>query len=77
MTTTKGKTLLAGHTLILEGEGYKIIAGYPARTRNNGDGCAKCSCGQFSPTLPNRAARKRWHKEHKEEVRQKLAGMAQ
>lgn len=58
-----GKTLLKGHTLLFEGEAIG------QSWHKNGPGSGKCSCGEMSPELPTRAARKRWHREHKEAIR--------
>jgi hypothetical protein len=33
-----------------------------------GAGRGKCACGELSELLPSAYARKRWHREHKEEV---------
>lgn len=59
----KGKTLVKGHSLLFEG------AAFGRSWNQSGAGMAKCTCGLMSPELPNRAARKRWHKQHKEEVK--------
>ena len=53
---------LPGHTLPFEGKVY----GYGYRVNY---GRARCSCGAESPPLDSDAARKRWHREHKDEVR--------
>lgn len=37
--------------------------------RRGPEGRALCECGEWSPELPSTAARKRWHREHKDEVR--------
>lgn len=66
--TMKGKTLLSGHTLLFEG---KPIDLWPYTT--GGPGVGGCSCGERSETLATNAARKRWHKRHKEEVREAQA----
>jgi hypothetical protein len=60
--TMKGKTLLKGHALYREG-----------RIRYTGSAQARCQCGAFSKPLESDATRKRWHKQHKEEIR-KAAG---
>lgn len=62
----KGKTLVKGHTLLFEGQ--------PLGRRNLGHGCGGtgiggCSCGAQSPELTSGAERKRWHREHKENVK--------
>jgi hypothetical protein len=31
-------------------------------------GIAICQCGMFSPTLPNQAARREWHRQHLLEI---------
>ena len=63
----KGKTLLKGHTLL--GEGRPIETCF----RGIGKGKAYCSCGQLSPVLECTAARKRWHKEHKQAIRKHMS----
>ena len=55
--------VLKGHGLFAEG---RVLAGYGW---GSGPGRGKCSCGALSETLPSTAARQRWHKEHKAEVR--------
>ena len=56
----KGKTLVKGHTLLFEGR-VSTYHGY-----GTGPGRGRCSCGAESETLPTTAARKRWHREHKD-----------
>ena len=55
----KGKTLVKGHALLFEGEALGN------RFNRTGPGVGGCTCGVHSEELPSRAARKRWHKEHK------------
>ena len=66
-----GKTLVKGHTLLFEGQplGIDIYA-------RRGLGRGKCSCGAMSELLLSNAARKRWHKQHKEEVKEERNGNA-
>lgn len=59
--------LVPGHTLRYEGNAYNPNGQMKYRF-NDPVGHAKCSCGALSPELPSRAARKRWHKQHKAEV---------
>lgn len=61
MATT---TLLKGHGLRHEGR-HRTSAGYVA----GGMAPGKCSCGEKSDPLPSAAARKRWHRDHKDKVR--------
>ena len=58
--TFKKQTLVKGHTLSMEGQ--------PVGYARNGPGQGICSCRQLSPVLPTNAARKRWHKQHKDEI---------
>ena len=44
--------------LLLAGHVLRLYPGWP-----------RCECGERAPTLPSDAARKRWHREHKEAVR--------
>jgi len=60
---------VTGHTLWFEGRGHNAdgeprygLRGYLGYDRG------KCSCGVLSEPLPSAAARKRWHREHKQEV---------
>lgn len=55
----KGKTLVKGHHLLFEG------AALGQSFNRTGSGIGGCSCGARSEELPTRAARKRWHKDHK------------
>lgn len=61
--TMKGKTLLKGHSLYREGD--SITMGW--------HGQGKCSCGAISEFLSSNNARKRWHSQHKAELRKELA----
>jgi hypothetical protein len=64
---------LAGHGLISEGyphdDAGKPISGAFLRA-TSGNGRALCSCGELSPELPSGYARKRWHKDHKDQVKE-------
>ena len=53
-----------GRACIPDGEGGFILAS----TKSNYAGRALCSCGEQSDILPSDAARKRWHRAHKEAV---------
>lgn len=55
---------LAGHTLPNEGR-VRDAAGW----LGNGPGRARCSCGERSPNLSSTAARKLWHRDHKDDIR--------
>jgi hypothetical protein len=68
MKSAKKTNRLPGHELPFEG-----AAQYPGVA--NGEGFTTCSCGEKSPVLQNRAARKRWHREHKEAVRAAVPGL--
>lgn len=58
----KGKTLLKGHTLFFEGQPVGGLM-------RNGIGKGKCSCGVYSSELESNAQRKRWHRQHKDDIR--------
>jgi hypothetical protein len=62
-------TRLSGHALRLEGAAYLESGDRWIREDPNGPGAGRCSCGAVSGTLPSRAARKRWHFQHKEDQR--------
>lgn len=69
----KGKTLVKGHTLYREGARDRVRRPCCDDFEEwywggNGPGHGVCSCDAISPHLPNKAARKRWHKEHKAEM---------
>lgn len=63
----KEQMRVKGHYLIGEGESF-FGDGSRIWGRRSGMGCGKCSCGALSEKLPSDAARKRWHRQHKEEV---------
>lgn len=67
------QVLVRGHTLLFEGDAFGSKGG-PALGRPTGAGSGKCSCGALSGELANRAARKRWHREHKLEVVAQMEG---
>lgn len=62
-----GSNRLAGHELSNEGriygDGIYIVR----------EGKTRCSCGVESPVLPSANARRRWHANHKDEVRGAMA----
>lgn len=60
-------TRLAGHSLRYEGAAFM---GPKMRARDaSGPGMALCECGTYSPLIKNRAQRKQWHKDHKDDIR--------
>lgn len=71
----KKATRLTGHGLAHEGWAYtsrgpRRGSGTRAPVENAaGPGMALCECGTFSPMLPNRARRKAWHADHKDDIR--------
>lgn len=70
MTNVAG-TVLHGHKLRGEGAPYNE-SGAPVRIASwsvGGEGRAKCECGDLSEVLPSAAARKRWHRLHKGDIR--------
>ncbi len=61
---TRRNTLVPGHGLRHEGRywnGHAYVTG--------GMAPGKCSCGDESDPLPTAAARRRWHAEHKAQIR--------
>jgi hypothetical protein len=64
-------TRLVGHGLRAEGAAFFLFAPGKVQRRliGNGPGRGLCECGDVSDELPNRAARKRWHREHKEQIK--------
>jgi hypothetical protein len=58
---------LSGHGLRHEGAAF-IGAGIRSRDFA-GPGMALCECGRYSPVIKNRAQRKQWHKDHKDDIR--------
>ncbi len=61
---------LAGHELPNEGRLYENGI-YPVQ-----QGVGVCSCGDKSQVLPSANARKKWHRDHKNDIRSEL-GLAQ
>lgn len=59
-------TIVPGHGLQFEGRAYDDDARWVLYGKT---GRGLCSCGELSPVLPSIAARKRWHREHKAEVK--------
>jgi hypothetical protein len=60
---------LPGHELKREGRIFDVL-GYRGKV-----GAAVCSCGWRSAVLDSDAARKRWHRDHKDAVRAALRGI--
>jgi hypothetical protein len=52
------------------------VKGHAWRPTKGGAGRALCECGKKSPVLPSTAARKRWHRQHKDAVRDIAAAQA-
>lgn len=72
--TRRGQTLLRGHALRNEGRPFvheRNLRGEYVLQRVFGGsfGRAACECGAASPLYYTTAARKQWHREHKETVR--------
>ena len=77
------RTALRGHALRSEGAAFIPAAscdGHPdaiapdgtAYTRCQGHiGYGLCECGELSPSLHSGAGRRRWHADHKNEIRAK------
>lgn len=61
----KANTRLAGHELPNEGRLYAGGGWYQAGV----EGSATCSCGAKSKKLPNASQRKKWHRAHKDDIR--------
>jgi len=60
-------TVVPGHGLVSEGAAHDDAgARLWAHTGNAGRG--KCSCGELSESLASGAARKAWHRRHKDDV---------
>jgi hypothetical protein len=65
-----GKTLLKGHGLRWEGAVVHDSDGYVASSRFSTDQLhAKCACGALSPAGISRYGARKWHREHKQEIR--------
>ena len=68
---------LAGHTLLREGAPY-TRAGKNSEWEQvyfSWTGQGVCSCGEYSDVLHSNNARKRWHRDHKDRLRE-TAGTA-
>ena len=60
-----------GHTLVGAGAPFDAQGRYLHWEGTRGTGHGKCSCGELSEVLPTAAARKQWHRDHKDRVRQR------
>lgn len=60
---------VAGHELRMEGAPFNDAGVWNWPYRRTGPGRGLCSCGDLSEELPSAAARKRWHRAHKEQVK--------
>jgi len=65
--------VVRGHGLLFEGDAFTRDGASYSWLNRSGAGHGKCSCGALSEELTSRAARQRWHRDHKLEV---LAGLA-
>jgi len=69
------RTNLPGHALRSEGKPYELgpLDGERwVRSASGSEGVALCECGTTSGWLTSDSARKRWHADHKAEVRADL-----
>jgi hypothetical protein len=67
---------LPGHGLFREGKPFRVVGdatGEWLDIAGGHTGRARCSCGERSPILESDAERKRWHREHKQQVREQGA----
>jgi len=67
-------TRLSGHALCAEGKPCKRTSRHRTPPFSydiirSSTGSALCECGEKSPVLESDGARKRWHRQHKEQVR--------
>jgi hypothetical protein len=66
-------TRLPGHVLWSEGWPVETTPGHGpgwrSLSRRAGPGRALCECGEMSPVLDSANGRKRWHREHKDLIR--------
>jgi hypothetical protein len=70
-------TRLRGHGLFAEGKPFRVVGdvrGEWIAVAVGRTGRGRCSCGERSPILESDAERKRWHREHKQQVREQEAG---
>jgi hypothetical protein len=65
----RGKTLLRGHALRWEGAGRREDHRGRVTQQAFQRGFALCECGARSPVLQSDAARRRWHRDHKDAIR--------
>lgn len=63
------KTTLKGHSLVNEGKPYAFSDEGNWLRCDGTAGRGLCSCGKPSPIFTSDAARKRWHRDHKDQVR--------
>lgn len=64
-------TRLAGHGMPYEGQALAMrTGGVEVRRDQRTAGQTRCECGEWSPVLPSNGARKRWHRDHKIQVRE-------
>ncbi len=74
----RGQTLLKGHTLISEGfvhfndQGVKLSRSLRLGSVRPSELHAKCSCGELSPPGISQYAAKKWHREHKQTIRDSM-----
>lgn len=72
-------TRLSGHELIWEGAPHEKRANGtfsrrgPSWSGVGGTGHGVCTCGASSGELASGAARKQWHREHKQQIREARA----
>lgn len=68
---------LAGHELPHEGKAtHKTRPNFAPSQTGKQEGHTYCSCGEQSPELPSDNARKKWHRNHKNDIRS-AAGLEQ
>ena len=66
---------LVGHGLRHEGAAFVGTVSLIRSDDFSGPGIALCECGARSPWIKNRAQRQRWHRDHKDDIRQGGTGV--
>lgn len=61
-------TQVRGHGLVREGFPHDDRGVPLYQVSSAGPGRAKCSCGEMSEELPSGNQRRKWHREHKENL---------
>lgn len=72
MSSYFGSSIVVGHGLSAEGAPHDERGDRIGSNTVSGIGRGLCACGATSDVLPSAGQRRRWHREHKQAIRDEM-----